>query len=79
MPTLSLKPRVKMTAPLESEVKEFLKTVANTVLKLDILSYYHDHPFAMDNAEGLARWLNRRTADVVAGLEEPLPPRTFQP
>ncbi|OGG04489.1 MAG: hypothetical protein A3F83_13140 [Candidatus Glassbacteria bacterium RIFCSPLOWO2_12_FULL_58_11] len=59
-----------MAAPLESEVKTFLKTVANTVLKLDILSYYHDHPFAMDNAEGLARWLNRRTADVVAGLEE---------
>ena len=59
-----------MTAPLESEVKAFLKTVANTVLKLDILAYYHDHPFAMDNAEGLARWLNRRTADVVAGLEE---------
>ena len=44
--------------------------MANTVLKLDILSYYHEHPYAMDTAEGLARWLNRRVEEVTRNLQE---------
>jgi len=55
---------------LDTAVKNFLKTVANTVLKLEILSYCHEHPFAMDNAAGIARWLNRRVEDVAADLGE---------
>ena len=55
---------------MDTKVKNFLKSVANTVLKLEILSYYHDHPFAMDNAAGIARWLNRRVEDVAADLGE---------
>ena len=55
---------------MDTKVKNFLKSVANTVLKLEILSYYHDHPFAMDNAAGVARWLNRRVEDVAADLGE---------
>jgi len=55
---------------LEKAIKDFLKNVANTVLKLDILSYYHEHPYAMDTAEGLARWLNRRVEEVTRNLQE---------
>jgi len=55
---------------LDNEVKDFLKRVANTVLKLEIVTYYYEHPFAMDTAEGLGRWLNRRAEDLSADLDE---------
>ncbi|HUU28613.1 MAG TPA: PAS domain-containing sensor histidine kinase [archaeon] len=55
---------------MDNAVKNFLKNVANTVLKLEIISYYYEHPFTLDNAEGLARWLNRKVEDVTSDLEE---------
>lgn len=62
---------------MDTAVKKFLKTVANTVIKLEILSYYNEHPFAMDNAEGVARWLNRRVEDVAADLDELVKEKIF--
>jgi signal transduction histidine kinase len=44
--------------------------VANTVTKLEILSYFQQHPFAMDKAEGVAHWLNRSAGDITLDLEE---------
>ncbi|MFC1544895.1 ATP-binding protein [Gemmatimonadota bacterium] len=44
--------------------------MANTVTKLEILSYFQQHPFAMDNAGGVAGWLNRSADDVSLDLGE---------
>ncbi len=44
--------------------------MANTVTKLEILSYFQRHPFAMDKAEGVAGWLNRPAVDLTLDLRE---------
>jgi len=55
---------------VDKAVQDFLRNVANTVIKLEILSYLHDHPFALDNAAGVAGWINRARAEVARDLEE---------
>ncbi|MFC1614238.1 ATP-binding protein [Gemmatimonadota bacterium] len=55
---------------MDKQVSQFLKQVANTVVKLELISYFHEHPFAMDNMAGLAGWINRREPDLEEALEE---------
>ncbi len=55
---------------LDTELQEYIRRVANTVTKLEILSYFQQHPFAMDKAEGVAGWLNRSSVDVTLDLQE---------
>ncbi|HLA38494.1 MAG TPA: histidine kinase dimerization/phospho-acceptor domain-containing protein, partial [Candidatus Glassbacteria bacterium] len=55
---------------MDRAVQDFLKNVANTLTKLEILSYLHDHPFALDNSEGVAGWINRESGEVAQDLDE---------
>ncbi|MEA2063572.1 MAG: histidine kinase dimerization/phospho-acceptor domain-containing protein, partial [Gemmatimonadota bacterium] len=55
---------------MDKQVRQFLTGIANSVVKLELISYYHEHPFAMDNLGGLCSWLNRREADLVPALED---------
>lgn len=44
--------------------------MANTVTKLEILSYFQQHQYAIDNAQGVAGWLNRPVSDMTLDLQE---------
>jgi len=55
---------------VDKQVRQFLKQVANSIVKLELISYFHEHPFAMDNQAGLAGWLNRQETDLVDALED---------
>ncbi len=55
---------------MDKELQEYIRRVANTVTKLEILSYFQRHPFAMDKAEGVALWLNRPAVDLTHDLRE---------
>ncbi|MBN2289962.1 MAG: PAS domain S-box protein [Candidatus Glassbacteria bacterium] len=59
----------KKERTVDKQVRQFLKQVANTVVKLELIDYFHGHPFAMDNASGLAGWLNRTQDDLEDALE----------
>ena len=55
---------------MDKQVRQFLKQVVNSVVKLELISYLHEHPFAMDNPAGMAGWLNRQEAELTEALEE---------
>lgn len=54
----------------EQPVKDFLATVANNTVKLELIAWLIEHPFSMDNASGLAKWLNLDEERVVRALGE---------
>jgi len=55
---------------MDKEVRRFLKQVANSIVKLELITYFSEHPFAMDNQAGLAGWINRQEADLDEALGE---------
>jgi len=50
--------------------EDFVKKVATSTNKLDILKFYQENPSAIDSPEGLSRWINRDVFEIENELEE---------
>lgn len=52
----------------DQAIRDFVASVADSTVKLELLSFLVDHPFALDNCTGLAKWLNLDEKTVEAAL-----------
>lgn len=52
------------------DVREVLEEILDSLVKLDLLVYFHRNPDAADTAEGLAIWVGSDPEKVRRGAEE---------
>jgi len=52
----------------DGNINGFIASVADSTVKLELVTYLVDHPFALDNCAGLAKWLNLDEMSVEEGL-----------
>jgi hypothetical protein len=55
---------------MDPKLLEFLKTKVNSFIKWDLVKFFHDNPNTADTAEGIARYIGRKTEAVKPELEE---------
>lgn len=54
---------------MEDAIREFVRTVADSDVKKDLLVYFHENP-AIDNCRGLAMWVNHSLEEIEAEIED---------
>ena len=42
----------------------------DSLLKLELVSYFHDNPYVMDGLQGVASWVGRRAEDIQPELAQ---------
>lgn len=54
--------------PITSD--KFIKEVANTFNKIEILSFFYENPGAIDSADGIGQWISRKKDEILQDLED---------
>jgi len=53
----------------EASIKEFIRTVADTQVKKDLVVFFHQNP-CMDNCQGLSVWVNQTAEEIAAEIDD---------
>ncbi|NCO33242.1 MAG: hypothetical protein AUJ92_12925 [Armatimonadetes bacterium CG2_30_59_28] len=53
----------------ETNVKDFIKTVADTQVKKDLVIFFHQNP-CMDDCKGLSVWVNQSAGEIAAEIDD---------
>jgi len=54
---------------MADQVRQFINTVADTVVKRDLLVHFHENP-TFDNCQGLAVWINHPVEDIRLQIDD---------
>ncbi len=53
---------------MDPKLRDFIRTVADTDVKKELLLYFHTNP-ALDSPQGLAMWINRSAEEIAAEID----------
>lgn len=54
----------------KKNISHLLEAIMDTLIDLELLTFFHRHPFTMDTAKNIAMWVNRDEVHIKQNLEK---------